>query len=267
MTSFLFGVPDIPFHARTITPSAPLAQDQPEYNLFAGHRSLMGRFAATATSRSVSFDVGAGLTAPMQYAFLARADILVANGLNRFQLARSADDSAYTDEIDASSFGTLYGPRQHDWIHVVPTTSAYRYWKATLTSAVAQDFRFAKLYFGTFLDLGVDPDDYDIVTELPEKEQFITDSGATITARTYDEKYRLTLIYEGVADAAIKSFQDRIMALQASDRTIVAYAATQGEVLDFKTCIHCQVLSFETYKPSTRPDWNDCRIELVEMIG
>lgn len=265
MTSLKIAFPDIPYNAKIITPGSPTDPDQGERNLISGKRHRGFQFADDDTTGELVFDLGAGNERTAEYVIVARADRLVRNGLERFQLANSSDDSSYSDCVDATDFSTLYGPHAGDFLLAFSATSAERYWRATYTSADAQAFWHSKLYFGSFFDFGKDPGDVRFERVTPERSAFISDSGSQWSERGEDPRYRFIFTWGGIADEKIASFASLIGARRHSENGVFLYAATETQVLDGHSLMHCEIESAESRK--LWDGWNEIRVSFLEMRG
>lgn len=263
MTNPLIAYPDIPFQALTITPDATAQTDYGVMNLISGPRHRTYRVSGTPTTLEIKFDLGSGNSSPAEYVILARADKLESAEIQQFQLARSSDDSSYTDEVDEVPSG-LYGTRSHDWAHVFTMSSAYRYWRATYTSKAGHDYRHSKLYFGSFFDFGKDCASCKI-ERFTTDAKFLPSSGSQIAERIDEPIYRYTFTWEGVTDAKINSFQSLIGSINHREFGVFLYCPTETQLLDGQNFIHTRITSFESKKGWN--GWNDIRISFDEMLG
>lgn len=272
MTNLLYLYPDIPFSARQITPSSATSLDLNEFNLISGPRTRYFQFAATATTRSIVFDLGGNYAsgqATVNYLSLARADLLQAAGVTQIQLDSSPDNSAWTNRINVTSFGsqTLYGPNVDDFVTTIATTAAFRYWRITYTAGSAINFKHSKDYFGTSFDFGVDPADCEISRPVEKTSPFVSDSGSRYGERVEAEKYTFTMYYEGLSDLIIKNWENSVMRPNYRENGIFLYTSGQHQILDNQRLVHCELLAYEVQKSRRSQNWNDLRLDFQELQG
>lgn len=272
MTSFLIGYPDIPISSITITPTEAFAEDNQVENLITGHRYLLGKLnAASATSpKDIVFDLGSDSNnhKPGSYIIIGRADILKNANVTQLDVSRSSNGSLYTSEYNDSSFNsaTLYGPRSEDYIGTFTETSNYRYWRVRYTVSGSSGLSHSKVYLGTLFDFEVEPADYDVQRQPAEITTFTATDGSKWVGKTSDPVYRVSLRWEFVTDDKVTEFNQKINKRKAID-TYFLYTATQTEVLDEKTLIHCQLLNARTERVSGIADCNTVYAEFVEVLG
>ena len=195
MTSFLIGYPDIPKDSET-TASEDYDQDFPIYNLITGHKYQHSIFkTATGTTKTITYDLGAGNERGAEYVYIARADLLQNAGLcTTFKLQRSSDGSSWSDVVSQASFNsqTLYGAKLDDWFSTFAATSNYRYWRTSYTVSGSSKIPHSKLYLGSWLDLEQEPMKYDIRKYPKQKGDFISGRGAIHYGRVSEDAYKIS---------------------------------------------------------------------------
>lgn len=263
-TSFLIGYPDIPFQALKIAPSATFAG---LHNLFRGPKYSIAALAASASgTKTLDFNLGSGFTASAQYLYIARADLLISPGLvTTLKLQRSTDGSSWTNEVNQTSFGsvTLGGPDSSDWITTFTQSSAYRYWRAEYTVSGSSKIPHSKLFFGSFLDMGVEPEEWSLIRVPAIQSRFVADSGAEHFERNGRAVYKLKISWAGVSNTAAKNFMLRVGNRRHID-TFVLYTATQNEVLDGLKTLYCKCTAAQRVQMDGSPDWNLISAEFEE---
>lgn len=161
-TNLLIGTSDIPLAAQTTTVSATENILYPVENLFGGNRTDLFRLDAdTASPVTISFDLGSGNDKTANFLYIGNAGLLKNNKVTAVRLVGSATNSigAGTTVLNVTSFNTqtFRGPEGNDFIQKFTTSSAFRYWFVEYTMSGASKIPHAKLFFGNYFDVGLDP--------------------------------------------------------------------------------------------------------------
>lgn len=270
MTNLKIAYADIPYNAVTITPTIADDPLQPVYNLIAGERIWRYATVSTGTSLSIVFDLGfdyAEKQNTADYLIIARADLLINTGVTAVALARSADGSSYTNEVNDASFAsaTLYGPRTDDYIATFTATSAYRYWKVTFTSGGAINFWHSKLYFGRFLTFDNAPE-YTIRREASPQSEWYAASGAMFQARTQEPRYEFDFTWKGLADSTALDFNDKVVRFK-DKCPVFLYTSAVTKILDVQTVVHAKLTRHEISRNSKITNYNQINATFTELIG
>lgn len=267
MTNLLIAYPDIPSEVATVTSGATMAELFSHWNLFSKHRYQHAKLNTAAATYTITFDLGpdyADLSNGLDFLYLARADILKANGVTQVVVQSSPDNSAWTTRLTEASFAsaTLYGPRSHDYIQVIAATSEFRYWRITYT-ATSCKFKHAAAWFGRLLDLGVDPE-FEINLETPRDNVFRTDSGAEHAHRSADPRYTFDLTWTGVSDANAALFEEKIEA-RSELQSVALYTAANHTILDGQRLVQCELV--RAIVRYVQPNWNIIEAQFRELLG
>lgn len=264
-TTLYLAFPDIPVNSAKIATTHAYEDFRPYWNLFRGERYHHGKLAAaTGASRSLTFTLPTGSAQSVNYYIIARADLLITQGITTFTLERSSDGSSWTT-ADSVTLATnlLIGPRSQDIIRTFTATSAYQYWRATLGGSSAAN-RYSKLYFGTLFDIGTYPDDFRFNLVRPKNQEFTADSGAVHKIQTGLSKYDIEITWDGVSDAKC---QELINLLRPNYQGFFLYAPEQIQILDNNYLMHVKAVSFRKDDQEGFPDWNRLTVEFQELIG
>lgn len=202
-TNLLYGYPEIPA-AATVTTDFSVDSSYPAENLFGGSRfDICQRAAAASGNHLFKFDLGAGVTKSANYLIIGRAKLLQSCGVTTVRLRAHTSDAftAATEVYANTSFDTaaLYGPNGDDFIVTFNPSSAFRWWFVRFESSSSTLLSFSKLYFGTALDLGRDPE-YGMEISRPR-------------LGVYGRRplYKLRLPYRGVSFAKTRAFIDEVI--------------------------------------------------------
>jgi hypothetical protein len=265
MSTLSIAFPDIPVNVAKITAGQTYSDFRPFWNLFRGERYYHAKLeAATGSNRTLTFTLPDGETQAANYYILARADLLINQGITTFTLERSSDGSSWTT-VDSLTLATnlLTGIRSQDIIRTFTTTSAYQYWRATLAGSSAAT-RFSKLYFGQLFDIGTNPDDFTFELVKPRNQEFKADSGAVHKIQTGLSKYNIKITWDGVSDTKCQEF---INLLRPNYQGFFLYAPEQIQILNNNSLIHVKAISFKKDDNEGYPDWNKITCEFEELIG
>lgn len=253
MTSkLLIAYPDIPAAALSITAGHTYAEDTHMRNTCWGMRHTLGQLAtATADPHYVHWDLGAAASAPKtaQYFIIARADILKTQGVTTVTLKGSpsarVDGSSGTTVFTNADFqnATLTGPKSNDYLITGAASSAYRYWWIDFANGSTSKYGRSKTYFGSFLDLGVDPSRYSYMLLEDNSGELAFPSGNIRMVKINEPRYRFEIEWRGVTDALAQNFADLVLANPT--RHYVFLYATNTQILGGQTLVHCKAVAEE----------------------
>jgi hypothetical protein len=161
-TNLLIGTCDIPLSAVSTTVSATANSLYPVENLFCGNKTDLFRLNADSASPiTITFDLGAGVTKSANFLYIGNAGLLKNSKVTAIRLVGSATNSigAGTTVLNITNFNnqTLYGPESNEFIQSFSTSAAFRYWFIEYTMSGASKIPHAKLFFGNYFDIGLDP--------------------------------------------------------------------------------------------------------------
>lgn len=267
MTSpLLIAYPDIPYYAAGITSTIATDDWMPHYNLYRGERYQHARFASTSSDREIKFTMNDGEESSLSYAILARADLLLTQGITQLLIASSSNDTTYTNRIAYTpSTADLTGPRGQDIIRTTTETSAFKYWRTRL-QAPSGVLRFSKLYFGNMLDMGTPPDTYDFELIEPTQRPFVADSSAAHYVQMSQARYRLRVTWDGVSDAKKDQFVSKVV-FQKQKKGFFLYTTAQHQMINNVGLLHVQLTSELIEDVAGYPDWNRISCVFDEVIG
>ena len=279
MTNLLILYPQIQADAtnyKTYTDDTAEDPNEYEFDLFRnslkGERYQLWRSGYVASEHNAVYDLGNDgtddITASCNFVVLSRLDYMAASATTiDFALQSSSDDSSYTDRhtITDLSSATLTGVWGNDYVSVFADTSAFRYWRAHFPKTSGSDYQLVigKIYFGSYFDMGRDPRWQ--ISRLKEGDvSYTTSGGIEYTGRIQHPMYEIKLMWEGVTDAVLASFQSEIVA-KRYNTPVFLYTQSFHDPLDGKQLIHCKLTEIETENKYT--DWNVVTCTFLEVLG
>lgn len=171
-TNLLIGYPDIP-NAATISATTYAADTSwPYENLFGGNKTDLFMLAASQPSGDsrITFELPSGTTKASNFFYISRANLLQQAFVGTITIKANTSNNYATATTIAtySSFGSqsLYGPAEDDFINKFSTSAAYRYWFINYNTTAASKIPHAKLFFGSYFDIGIDPNANATITRL-----------------------------------------------------------------------------------------------------
>lgn len=262
----LIAYPDIPWRAAGVASTIATDDWHPHYNLFKGQRYHHARFASTSSDREIKFTMNDGEESSVSYAILARADLLIDQGVTQLLIASSSDDASYTNRIAYTPIvGDLVGPRQQDIVQTITETSDFKYWRTRLQAPSAV-LRYSKLYFGNMFDMGVAPSDFDFELTEPTQRPFVADSTASHYVQMAQPRYRLRITWDGVSDAVKDSFVSKIV-FQKEKKGFFLYTTDQHHILNDVGLLHVQLTASSVEETVGYPNWNRISCVFDEVLG
>jgi hypothetical protein len=277
-SSFLILAPDVPEGALVVTPTVAFAEDYPLAASFYGVGYNHARLNAASGDLEVTFDLGTGNSRTIDHLVIGGVKSLVASSVNTIKVAGSNNGSTWIDQLGTSSSfltRTRNGPYLDDVVFtatynddIAGTLAAYRYFKLTIakTSGTAQ-FAFRKLYFGQAIDMGKEPDTYDmeVLTER-DSDTWKYPRGHTIMSKAFYPKHRITVEWDGVSDAKANEFFDKVIK-DPYRSTIYLYTSDYDDPLYDNKLMHCRVVadSCDVSKDNQRVNWNTVKAVFEEV--
>ena len=167
-----------------------------------------------------------------------------------------------TAPVVNTAVSTLVGPQGTDWVTTFSETSAYRYWWVGYQASATTTLRHSKLYLGTAWNPGVECD-YEWQRTPVKAPDWRAASGAVHLARRERPRYRATITWSGLTDAECESFAADIGGKRHRSG-FVLHAAAEGQILDSRTLLHCEVVEFYRLR-TVKPDWNTLTVVCEEM--
>lgn len=277
-TNLVIAYPQIPAAALTVTTyTTALGVGTPDQlyvtpvgNLWTQKRSTEWWGAFNALEHNIEFDLGQlGATAANFIAF-ARMDRIA--GCNYYLYGRVTSLSSWTT-VDSWVTGTgmntapRYGTRARDDYHnIFSSSAAYRYWRIRFVDAAGGSFsaRLSKLFFGTLLDLGVEPTDFSIDTVFDKEGRQNTTSGATRLLRARQPRLKVSLQWECVTDTALQAFERNIV-LKRERHGFFLITRSFHEILRNYRQVHVKLKDYTSQARARNKNTLTCTFE--ELIG
>ena len=253
-TNLLIGYPQIATDS-TLTPSSAFNSAYPETNLVYGARTDLAQLDTADTESSIVYDAGTASARQIDFVYIAKANILKAQGSKRAGLSGSTDDVTYT-EIALNTAGlqtcTLYGPDAQDLIFTaelpgytdgsLPDAISYRYYKAEFAGSgtcPSKRYSCSKIMFGQWFDFGRDPE-WSAFSSRP------LESGAR-------NPYTFSFTWQGITPSIKNSAEDLLFSYK--ERGVILYTRDyHAPLLDYRA-IHAFVTSYDLF-PITDGSWN-----------
>lgn len=277
-SSFLILAPDVPEGALVVTTTVAFAEDYPLAASFYGVGYNHARLNTASGSLEVTFDLGTGNSRTIDHLVIGGIKSLVASSVNTIKVAGSNNGSTWVDQLGTSSSfltRTRNGPYSDDVVFtatynddIAGTLAAYRYFKLTIAKASGTaQFAFRKLYFGQAIDMGKEPDSYDleVLTE-GDADTWKYPRGHTIMSKAYYPKHRITVEWDGVSDAKANEFFDKVIK-DPYRSTVYLYTSDYDDPLYDNKLMHCRVVadSCDVSKDNERVNWNTVKAVFEEV--
>lgn len=277
-SSFLILAPDVPEAALVVTTTVAFAEDYPLAASFYGVGYNHARLNAASGNLEVTFDLGTGNSRTIDHLVIGGVKSLVASSVNTIKVAGSNNGSTWIDQLGTSSSfltRTRNGPYSDDVVFtatynddIAGTLAAYRYFKLTIAKASGTaQFAFRKLYFGQAIDMGKEPDSYDleVLTE-GDADTWKYPRGHTIMSKAYYPKHRITVEWDGVSDAKANEFFDKVIK-DPYRSTVYLYTSDYDDPLYDNKLMHCRVVadSCDVSKDNERVNWNTVKAVFEEV--
>lgn len=263
-TNLLIAFPDIPVSALTVTAAGDGRNGKPYSNLFWGKRSQGFIKDGSATSWSLVFDLGTGNTKAVDHIIIARADELSVD-ITDVDIDSSPDGSAWTERYADSSFSsaTLRGPDSEDYAEEITETSAFRYWRVRYNGS-ADLFQHSKLYFGTFFDIGKEPESFRYRYN-SSSHNYLSSDGTRYYSSNDGERLAFDFVWTGLSNDITESFIERL--LDRRKRYCFLYAKSDERILAGNKVLHCEVDQNSVTFEKVYHDYNMVSASFVQMLG
>ena len=250
MTNCLIGYPDIPKSTSLGEPS--MATGYNARSVVTGSRGDHVKLVANGTTATYEWDYGANTTPA--YLYVARADLVrkADSAATTWTVTGSASSSFTSPDTKTGTFNTsdLKNPRSEDLITTFTYSSAYRYWRARLTTTASIKHEFSKIYLGSWFDFGREP--------VANVEQ--TRRAASKWARA--TAFAIRLQWRGISDSLVNSLNTKIVQYRDTNPVILYDAG--DIILGGYRVIHARIsdvdVQLDTY------DSNSVSIEFEELI-
>lgn len=276
-SSFLICYPDVPKSALVVTPGATFDDDYPFVNTYYGERSGYAQLASTATSVTLTYDLGTGNSRTADHFVLGGAAVLKANGVTQATLQGSSNGSTWVDQLGtASGFQTrTFDGTDDDDVVFVPgyndqyaaTLSAYRYWKLTLAGGSAHKFPVSKVAFGASFDMGKEPDFFDLeVLQERDADTWQYTRGQVIMSKAFYPLHKFTVEWDLVTDAKATAVMTTLLA-NPYRHTVFLYTNTYLDPLYDNKLIHARIAADEcsVEKSNEKADVNTVKLVFQEL--
>lgn len=205
--------------------------------------------SSAGAAASIIFDLGADYATKQNTAdhvIIARGD-LASLGTNTATLYRSSDGNAWTSVTTVSG---ATGPRSNDYITTFATTSAYRYWRLSWTSAGTSTFQHSKCYFGKFFTF--DFDCHYTFEKIPlKKSVWYSSAGAQYFTRNDEPLYKVYCTWEHQSDATVYAFENKI-AKYMRYCPVFLYTTAEHQALNNVGLLHASLTKYKVEK-----QWNN----------
>lgn len=264
MSNILISYPQVPYDALYYVSTNAYADFRNEENLITGERYNYAHLnSATSGTIRTEWDLGASGSATIDHIIIARADLLVLWGVSPVLIEGGNGSSpSYSTIYNDASFtsATLLGRRATDYYATFATSSAYRWFRYSLTSGGTGKFPSSTVHLGTLFDFDEDPDPQLTVLE-PGLQKSVSVDGTDHVFMTGDSRYQLDLEWAGVTDAKAETFMNDIVPRKyVFIREVTDYGTLQGAGL-----LHCEIVQAEH---TDRKDGNNrIRARFVEILG
>lgn len=268
MTNLLLSYSDIPGAALSWISSGAFDEDFMIGNLHHGPRFLRGKEASeNASSVTITYDLGSGVTKAADHLIIARADLLQAQGISAVYLkagSTSTYGSATEIYADASfASATLYGPQSNDYLATFAESSVYRYWFIEYVKSGSCDIEHSKTYFGKAFDFGIDAD-FTMSRPPRNESDFVADSGSRKITRIDEPAYAFDFTWTSIPDATLKEWLENFVDKSRMERFFL-FTTANHQILDSKRIIHVRLNDASATK--IKADYNEITASFEEVFG
>lgn len=267
--SLIVALPNVAYGFADIVTSNQYSYLNPVWNLFRGHRSHYGRLASTsASTRSITFKMPSGAPAAVNHIFIARADLLLADGINRVVLQSSNDNITYSTAVIDKTFTTsdLKGERKQDLFQITIADDGLKpFWRVEFRNG-SGFCTCSKVYLGLTWGDNIIPDDFFSTPIRVDSQPFTSTAGNVIKYDIHPTRYQYNITWDGVSDAECDKIINAF-SLLTQYTGLVLYNPSQSQILDGKELVHCELISFIKEEKAGYPNWNFVNLIVQEMIG
>jgi hypothetical protein len=271
-SSFLIYTPDAPAISLVVASSLAFHEDYPLVSSFSGRTYLHSRSKQSASTLTLSFDLGSGISRQADHLILGGVSSLLAAGVDSVKLQASSDNSVWIDQLGTtSSLASKIkdGPYSDDIIFtsaknndLVGALAPYRYFRvvfAKVASPSAILYAFRKLYFGAAFDIGEEPSAYNLeLIADQDQDTWQYPRGHVIMSKAFRPKHRVTVEWDGVSDAKANEFAQKLLG-DSYRNTVYLYTQTYKDPLYDNVLLHCRVVpeSTQIVKANDVENWNN----------
>lgn len=284
MTNLLIGYPEIPEAAITCNSYANVKDNSPnEYafapaqNLWTVRRSLGWASSFEVGDHYIEWDLGADVSKSANFIGFARLDRLcnLSAKVGYFLDARASILDGWTnvdhygnpEDSEGVNNLTKYGTRgTDDYFKTFTASAAYRYWRLHLDSINGANFyaRLSKLFFGTVLNLGQEPNTFNFTPSNKRSGNLRTTSDSIRISRAGTGYLQYDVTWEWVTDAKVQEFYDKIV--EKRDRySVFLYSATFHPVLRDLRMLHAYLVDEKVTVKA--PGLNTLTCKFEELVG
>jgi hypothetical protein len=213
--NFSIAYPDITWDAIAITGSED--SNFPLRNLFYGGSTVMWKRSGTATSTSITFDLGLSKSATANYCILRGVHHIVAEQGDRygvsFQVRASSDNFSASDILIAEKNPIeIVGVKDEDALLLFNTSDSYRYWRVVINTDTAIQHSLRKLFLGNLFDFYGNSPFYPYSSNYTSSASaFVSDKGTLFKSSQGKKQKLISINWRNVTDQARDFFQKRII--------------------------------------------------------
>ena len=264
MSNILLSYPQVPHDALYYVSTNAYADFRTEENLITGERYNYAHLSAATTGTiRTEWDLGTSGSATIDHVIISRADLLVSGGITTVLVEGGNGSSpAYSTIHNDASFAssTLLGRGAADYYATFSTSSAYRWFRYSLTSGSSTKYPSSTVHLGTLFDFDVDPDPQLTILE-PGLQKTTAIDGTEHVFMTGDSRYQLDLEWRGVTDAKAETFMNEIV----PRRYVFIREVTDHGTLLGAGLIHCEISQAE--HTDRKDGFNTIKARFVELLG
>lgn len=235
----------------------------PIYNLESNKKYQTVQTDAAYTTINYDWDLGTGesdtasfLAFPVKNISGTQVSLIASNNSDYSSSTTLVTVSASQIASDVSGFYGL------DIIKTFTESSAFRYWRIQASGDPSGDVtgRFSKFFFGNMLDLGVDPDDFNItIDEL--QPSIKSDGGYNYSNPTIREIRTFDIVWVGVTDDKYIEFLDLFL---VHKEPLVYFKTTNSGMFNGIDLVSANITEHSIEKLAT--NYNRLSIKAIEAI-
>lgn len=275
MTNLLIGYPDIPqsatrwIMANGFSGTANQNEDYPMINTMRGERYQFAKSNSNATNHYLEYDLGPTSTKSVDFVIISRLDTVVAADSAATITLYGGSTTAPSNSVHAVGAvgsATLRGPWSNDYVGTLSTSTAYRYWQLAIACSGSRALVLGKVYFGTFLNLSTDWNDYKLDRIMPNAGNVESGAGTQRLYQTSLPRYELRVRWRGVTQTNTESFFTNIYQKRHTT-TFFLYTSSYHDILDSTRLLHVRCLSAKTDNRDGKNNYNNIEAVFQEVHG
>lgn len=247
-TELLIAYPDIPLSALTMTASQTMHALHPATASITGERNTFFRTSGSVSSLILTYDLGSGNTSAVNHLIVSRCDAYLASSGSDIKLEGDDNSSFSSPEVWSNNTSvenaTLYGQYANDYLVTGTASTAYRYWRITFTPSSSAAVGASKVYFGTSLDLGVSPSDYNHSIRYENAGELLFHTGNKLLTRAGFGRYVYRVRWDGVTDAKRLEFCQKVARNPGRDYVFL-YTSSNHQILAGNRVAHCRLVAHD----------------------